>query len=553
MSSSSQDEASSSFLYKYRYQIFFTLILLLSVINLMIDIMEIDAAQYASISLEMSKTGNYLQVYQSGHDYLDKPPLLFWFSSLSISVFGNSNLAYKLPAIILLWFGLWATYKLADLWYDRKTGIIAALIFGTSQAFHLMTNDVRTDGLLTSFVILSVYFISVYLKKGSVFCLLIGGCCIGGAMLAKGPIGFIIPTAAIGGHLLISAQWKKIIDWKWLLLLPVIAVLLGPMLYGLYMQFDMHPEKEVYGLKGPSGIEFYFWTQSFGRITGGNAWQNDASYFFFTQSIWWDLSPWILMFVPALAWKIKNLFQKNSRREKAAEWVSLSGFVIPFIALSLSRYKLPHYIFPLFPFAAVMTSAFLIHNFRKFPRWFEIFYLVLIHFFVFISLMIVLWIFAPVNFFMMSLIVLFYLLFWWCQKKIMDRTEKFVLSIVTIALLFQFVLSLHFYPRLLNYQSTSQAGKFIEAEKPESVYWFKKFGFALDYYSGMNIPQLLEPAQAIPAGSWIYTNEEGLNELRGVKIIKEYNDYPVTLLTPSFLNPEKRNSKLKKAYLVQKE
>src|SRR5687768_10977999 len=178
----------SALFYRYRYHFFFTLILILSVINLAIDIMDVDAAQYASISLEMSQTGNYLQVYHKGQDYLDKPPLLFWLSSITISIFGNTNIGYKLPAVIFLWLGIWATYKFGSLWYGRSTGIIAALILASTQAFHLMTNDIRTDGLLTSFVALSVYFLSVYLKNGKIISLLLAALSIGWAMLTKGPL-----------------------------------------------------------------------------------------------------------------------------------------------------------------------------------------------------------------------------------------------------------------------------------------------------------------------------------------------------------------------------
>ena len=109
-------------------------------------------------------------------------------------------------------------------------------------------------------------------------------------MLAKGPIGFIIPVIAIGFHLLITKQWKKLFDWHWLLVLPVVLIVLAPMLYGLYTQFDLHPEKEAYGIKGPSGIEFFFWTQSFGRITGESEWQNETSFFYFFQTILCDFA-----------------------------------------------------------------------------------------------------------------------------------------------------------------------------------------------------------------------------------------------------------------------
>ena len=41
-----------------------------------VNVMDIDAAQYASMSREMLESGNFLQVKEHGQDYLDKPPLV---------------------------------------------------------------------------------------------------------------------------------------------------------------------------------------------------------------------------------------------------------------------------------------------------------------------------------------------------------------------------------------------------------------------------------------------------------------------------------------------
>ncbi len=538
--------------YRYRYHFFFGMLVILSVINLGIDIMDVDAAQYASISMEMAQTQNYLQLYHRGADYLDKPPLLFWLSSLSISFFGPSGFAYKLPAVLILWFGVWATYKFGSLWYNQRTGMISAFVLASTQAFHLMTNDIRTDGLLTSFVIGSVYWISVFLKRGHIFSLLAGGICIGAAMLTKGPIGIIIPGAAIGGHLIMSRQWKKIVDWKWLLLLPVIGLVLSPMLYGLYQQFDLHPEKEVYGLKGPSGIGFYFWTQSFGRITGDNYWQNDTPVFYFLQTILWDLQPWVLLFFAALGLKIKNAFKRNKFAEESQEWITFFGFIIPLIALSFSQYKLPHYIFPLFPFAAVLIAHYADNYVEQIPKWFRVVHFSLLHLLVIMAAAVLAWAFPTKHPAIVGLTILFYGLFWWFLKNGSNKTDRLILPTLSLVLLFQFVLSLHFYPNLLTYQSTSQAGKMIRKENPSQIFWYGKHGHALDYYSGHIIPQLqTDHIKTITPGTWVYTTEERIVELGENRVIREFDDYPVTLLSLSFLNPQLRERKLKKVYLVE--
>ena len=119
------------------YLVAFSIIGLICLIGLGIDIMDIDAAQYASMSREMLSTGNYLQVYDLGKEYLDKPPFLFWLSSLSMKIFGVNNFAYKLPSFLFSTLAVFSTFKLSKLFYDHKTSILAALILASSQGFFL--------------------------------------------------------------------------------------------------------------------------------------------------------------------------------------------------------------------------------------------------------------------------------------------------------------------------------------------------------------------------------------------------------------------------------
>ena len=51
-----------------------------------IDIMDVDATQYATIAREMLNRNDFLQVFDRGEAYLDKPPLVFWCMANSHSV-----------------------------------------------------------------------------------------------------------------------------------------------------------------------------------------------------------------------------------------------------------------------------------------------------------------------------------------------------------------------------------------------------------------------------------------------------------------------------------
>ncbi len=539
-------------LYQHRYSFFLGCILIVAIFSLQIDIMDVDAAQYASIARDMMESGSYLQVHSLGKDYLDKPPLLFWMSSLTIFLFGNTSIAYKLIPVILLMVGIWATYRFTRLWYSKSTGIFASLIFGTTQAFNLMTNDIRTDGILTAFVILSVWFLSDYIQRGKIKYLLLGGLCIGAAMLSKGPIGLVIPAVSVGSHLIIKGEWKKIFHPAWLLLIPVIAIVLAPMCYGLYHQFDLHPEKEVYGMKGPSGIEFFFWTQSFGRITGENYWANNTPWYYFLQTMLWDLQPWVLLFIPAFFLRFIKLFRSSIVRKKVPEWISISGFTLLFIALSFSRYKLPHYIFPLIPFASVLIADFLVRRADDLPRWFEYVQLAIIHLLLGATLLIMFWAFPIQSVWLPMVWVVFFIGIWWWRKEAVLAVDRWVLPSLMGMLLVQFVLSAYFYPNLLTYQSGSQAGKYIKAHDPQFVYWHDKHAHSIHYYADRLIPHDSEQGlEAMTSGSWIYVSEAGLSAMPPYTIIKVFDDFSVTRLSMKFMNPKTRPEKLNKVYLIE--
>ena len=74
----------------------------------------------------------------------------------------------------------------------------------------------------------------------------------------------------------LKRKWKQIFSPYHLVDAVLIAIFLIPMSIGLYQQFDMHPEKTVNGLQNVSGLRFFFWSQSFGRITGESPWNNNC-------------------------------------------------------------------------------------------------------------------------------------------------------------------------------------------------------------------------------------------------------------------------------------
>lgn len=516
------------------------------------DVMEVDAAQYASISREMAETGEYLQVKHRYADYLDKPPLLFWLSSLSIWAFGAEPWAYKLPSFLFTVLGLWSVYRFALIYYPQKVAWFATFMLGSCQAWFLFNNDVRTDTLLAGAVIFAVWQLARYLEYKNPWGLVLGGVGIAAAMLAKGPIGIMVPVLAIGTHLLAARRWKTFFRPGWLLLVAVVAVLLLPMCYGLYKQYGMH------------GLEFFFWKQSFGRITGENEWRNDAGYFYFLHTFPWAFLPWSLLAIPAFytgaACLARNRFLL---RKSQPEVMSLFGFLLPFIALSFSHYKLPHYIFVTFPFAAVFCAKFLYNALegakKRQAAWISLVPGVFLP--TVLSALLCLCVFPLTGLWVCvtlgGILLLGFALF--LGRKTLCPTEKLFFAVVFSAVTANMALNSGFYPKLLAYQPGKQAAEWLGTQpnnQTAALYWLSDH--PIEFHAKRIFPYFdsttLGPHLQRHPDAWVYTDQRGLDELErlgfGPQVVKEYPYHHPGLLSIDFLNPKTREQTLGRRYWV---
>jgi len=532
--------------------------------GLFLAVMDVDASQYASISMEMVQGGRWLWVMHRGGDYLDKPPLLFWAAGSAFRVFGMSSWAYKLPSVLMALGGVWATYRFALLYYPVQVARHAAFILGSSVGFLLMCNDVRTDTLLMGSTALAVWQFAAYIEHrkwrhwiGAFFF-------VGLAMLAKGPIGLVMPAFAVGAHLMWQRDWRNLFRWEWLAGLLLTTVVLAPMCWGLWQQFDLHPEKLVNGRTGVSGLYFFFWEQSFGRITGENVWENDTSGFYFLHVYMWAFLPWSLVLVSSL-WRLRPPYWAN-----LAEMYSVGGLVLTFVALSLSRYKLPHYIFITLPWAAVLVARYVHSAFSSegggvrvkfWTAWLLNFTVLVLALGAFLLVGFVFPASSPMIWGVTTAI------FGWLGWHIVKRpvpegadvlVQRGVLAVVGV----MFVLNFHFYPHLLPYQSTSAVAQFAQKNgiPAERMAHYGRHGHALDFYSGRILPDAKNPefAQAVADSLgelWLYTTVPGRADLdeAGVAytVVKEFWHYQVALLSAGFLNPATREARLEPVFLLK--
>lgn len=536
-----------------------------------IDIMDVDATQYATISREMLVRNDFLKVFDRGQDYLDKPPLVFWCTVISYKIFGISNFSFRLPHFIFGLTALLFTFRLAKLYYGEYAAGLSIMILASTQAFFLMNHDCRMDMALTAGIAMSVFYMALYQlnKKRRHLCLCIAGTSI--AMLAKGPLGLMIPVLAFSADFAVKRKWKAFVDPNYIWALLLLICLLLPMCIGLYEQY------------GTDGLIFYFWKQSFGRLTGENEfikqlvqedYLEDPSFFYHTFA--WSFSPWSILFVVAFLMEIKSLWKNKLFLKESQEIILLAGFVLTFTFLSFSKYKLPHYIFELFPFAAIITarhwtaleSSFnkdyhgVITRFLTVARCILIFQIVLMIALCVVSGILVFYFFPSQNtaltvFIFATILSLSFFLF---MRFTNLFQAVFTLSICT-AVSINLMLNMHVYPRLLKYQTGGDIGRILTEKQvqPQHFLNFTDYGRALDFYAGQYIKRetfkTLQIPQYLNKGNVLLVNEQQYQELLAkkmrAKIVYEGSDYPVTLLTIQFLHPATRAQTTQKRYLLE--
>jgi len=520
-----------------------------------IPLIDIDAAQYASMSREMASTGNYLQLYDLGKDYLDKPPLLFWLSSISIQLFGVHDWAYRLPSILCLGLALWSVYRFTLLYYNELTAQFSVLVLASSQAFILMAHDVRCDTMLMGFVMFSIWQLAAWYQSNAWKHFVMAFIGIGLGMLTKGPIAIVVPGVSFAIHFLLQRNWKQFFRWEYIIGVLIVGILLIPMSIGLYTQFDLQPGKIIHGVPIKSGLRFYYWTQSFGRYTGENVFNEMNHFTFLLENMLWSFLPWIFIFLITLVLSIKDLIKSKFKLQIHEEFITVGGFILTYCMLARSQAQLPHYIFVVLPLAAIVTAKGL-HQIYFSERFLKLKKVALyFHGFIFTLLwaaanMIVLFVFTdmPVYVKIVTIIGTVYFLYLLFFYK--GQAPKFISLALYTILGVNFILNTSFYPRLLKFELGVSAAAFINQNKlpKNSVYLYEiDESRALHFYGNHSFERLFDSSLLTP-GQILITKASSFTKLQqqfpGSSILHNNAYFGVSMLTLPFLNPATRDKEV---------
>jgi len=531
---------------------FIGIAVLINFSGLFVTVMGPDGALYGSVAKTMALHNNFADLYAQGKDWLDKPHFPFWITAVFFKLFGATTWAYKLPGIFFILLAASYTYCLGRDLYSKITGLWAALILLTAQHVIICTMDVRAEPFLTALIIASVFHFYKCMGKKWFLHLLVASIFAACAVMTKGIFALIPIAGAVGGELLMTRNWKMVFNFRWLLALVFILIFILPELYTLYVQFDLHPEKVVFGHQHTSGIRFFFWDSQFGRFFNtGPIKKSSGDPTFFLHTILWAYLPWCLLFYTAMY----QFFRQHFRQPKLAEWYCVSGSLLTLLVFSISKFQLPFYIVIVFPFFSIICAQYLLNvkleSSVKAIRIAQtivgslmVLLVIVLHYF-----------FRPGNLGVLTvlLLVLTIVLFIAVSKTAVNGRFKIFFQCCTVVFLVNLYFNLAYYPALLKYQADSEAAFWINTHNPQHLPVVQTrigFGYGLDFY--MNGPlYFLHPGEENllpPKPYLLYGEKEFLDQYipgaASIKPLKTFDSYRISRLKAKFLNHVTRKETL---------
>ncbi len=368
-----------------------------------VSVFDLDEALYAGCARQMVATGDWITPRLNTRPlyaperltspFYEKPIMVYWLPALSMKLFGVSETAARLPVLLASLAATLAIALLGRRWISPDAGLLAGAIYALCPMTVLDARQMTTDALLVLWFLVamgSYRELRTGTASGPGMQVLFWSAC-GLAVLTKGVVGILLPALVIGVDLcaagvrarmfsgggrrfVLSAQlspWKDVLS-----ALRAIAPALGVVLL-LAIALPWHiliARTSELDHDGRTFITEYFVRQHVGRFRGLDKVHNAPM---LTYVVYFLLGffPWAC-FVPAAfrRWREPRIvpdsggghaditpeaLTRDTRRFLLVWFWTIVGF------FTLGAAKLPTYIVPAYPAAALLVGAWMARALRS--------------------------------------------------------------------------------------------------------------------------------------------------------------------------------------------
>lgn len=302
-----------------------------------------DEGRYSEIPREMLVTGDYITPRLNGVKYFEKPPLFYWLQSLSIRFFGLSEHSLRLWTALFTLAGCLVVYVAGRKFFDRRTGLIAAIVLASSPLYfsmgRIITLDMAVSILLTVALLSFLFAAQESPGRKQRFASWAFYFFSALATMTKGLIGVVIPALVIGSWLLVFNEWR---------LLRRLRLPSGLALFFVVVV----PWHILVAGANPEFLSYYFIHEHFQRYL--------AKHHGLFYRAWFFIPVLLLGFFPWTGFLLQAIQRARAsspqERKTAVFFILWAGWV--FLFFSISSSKLIPYILPAFPPLALLVGRY---------------------------------------------------------------------------------------------------------------------------------------------------------------------------------------------------
>jgi len=325
---------------------------------------------FAEAARQMIVRNDWITPYFNEDTRFDKPPLVYWLMAIAYKIVGVNEWGARLPsalsAIALMGMLFYILKRYSPTLRDRVTPWFAAALGTAIYALHPLTivwgRTGVSDMLLTSCMSIALLcFFYGYANQDPVantpekkrFSLalptrayLLSYLFIVLAVLTKGPVGIVLPGLIIGAFLIYTGRFWEV----WREMRPILGI-------GLILVLTLPWYLLVTWANGEKFIDSFFGYHNVERFTSVVN-NHSAPWYFYFLVVAVGFVPWSTFLPLAIA---HTQFWKRSitRRQPRSEQLGLFAvfwFAGVFLFFTVAVTKLPSYVLPLMPAAAILVA-----------------------------------------------------------------------------------------------------------------------------------------------------------------------------------------------------
>jgi 4-amino-4-deoxy-L-arabinose transferase-like glycosyltransferase len=292
----------------------------------------------------MAEGGDWVTPRLHGEPWLEKPILYYWVAAVGYRVFGDTEVAARLPSVAGAATTMLALSWLTRRFYGTATTGLFLLLFPSSIAILVFARAATTDMLFTATLALSMVTAAPLVlpreSPGMKGWKIAFGIALGLAVLAKGPAGVVLAGASIAiGAVGSSRVWQVLrLAGPWSLVSFALVAL---------------PWYVLCALRNPDFIQVFFISHNVERFLTP-VFQHQQAFWYFGPVLILGLAPWTAAIgacIHRIATTLRRQVWAGSPSMFLAGWV-----LFPVVFFSLSQSKLPGYVLPAIPAATVLLA-----------------------------------------------------------------------------------------------------------------------------------------------------------------------------------------------------